>query len=78
MTEITKACIVAFKKARSSLVVWWIEKKKNRRWENVIFKALSTGLHEKVISGLDIQFVKKILLEMAIGQQVKEKGYDQN
>ena len=39
---------------------------------------LSTGLHEKVISGLYIQFVKKILLGMAIDQQVKEKGYDQN
>ena len=26
--EITNACIVAFMKARSSLVVWWIKKKK--------------------------------------------------
>ena len=29
-------------------------------------------------SRLDVQFVKKILLEMVIGQQMKEEGYDQN
>ena len=50
---------------------------------------LSNGLHEKVIcyviflcfitkSRLDVQFVKKIPLEMVIGQQMKEEGYDQN
>ena len=50
---------------------------------------LSNGLHEKVIcyviflcfitkSRLDVQFVKKIPLEMIIGQQMKEEGYDQN
>ena len=48
----------------------------------------SNGLHEKVIicyiimlyykSRLDVQFVKKIPLEMVIGQQMKEEGYDQN
>ena len=27
-------------------------------------------------SGLDVQFVKKISLEMVIGQQMKEEGYD--
>ena len=27
---------------------------------------------------LDIQFVKQILLEMVIGQQMKREGYDQN
>ena len=44
------------------------------------------GLHEKVMicsvcyiikNRLDIQFVKKILLKMIIGQQMKEEGYDQ-
>ena len=45
------------------------------------------GLHEKVMicftcyitkSRLDVQFVKKIPLEMVIGQKMKEEGYDQN
>ena len=27
---------------------------------------------------LDVQFVNKIFLEMGIGQQMKEEGYDQN
>ena len=48
---------------------------------------LPNGLHEKIMicftcyitkSGLDIQFVKKISLEMVIGQQLKEQGYNQN
>ena len=48
----------------------------------------SNGLHEKVIyvmllcyitkSRLDVQFVKKIPLEMVIGRQMKEEGLDQN
>ena len=29
-------------------------------------------------SRLNVQFVKKIPLEMVIGQQTKEEGYDQN
>ena len=29
-------------------------------------------------SRLDVQFVKKISLEMVIGQQMKEEGHDQN
>ena len=29
-------------------------------------------------SRLDVQFVKKIPLEMVIDQQMKEEGYDQN
>ena len=45
------------------------------------------GLHEKVMvcsicyitkSWLDVQFVKKIPLEMVTSQQMKEEGYDQN
>ena len=53
-----------------------------------IANLLSNGLHEKVMmcyiicyiikSRLDVQFVKKILLEMVIGQQMKEEEYDQN
>ena len=48
---------------------------------------LPNGLHEKVMifsicyinkSRLDVQFVKKISMEMVIGQQMKEEGYDQN
>ena len=48
---------------------------------------LPNRLHEKVMicsicyitkSRLDVQFVKKISLEMVIGQQMKGKGYDQN
>ena len=48
---------------------------------------LPNGLHEKVMicsicyvtkSRLDVQFVKKIPLEAAIGQQIKEERYDQN
>ena len=47
---------------------------------------LSNGLHEKVmicyiviLLKVDyVQFVKKIPLEMVIGQQMKEEGYDQN
>ena len=48
---------------------------------------LPNGLHEKVMifsicyitkSRLDLQFVKKILLEIVIGQRMKEEGYDQN
>ena len=48
---------------------------------------LPNVLHEKVMicsicyitkSRLDVQFVKKIPLEIVIGQQMKEKGYDQN
>ena len=48
---------------------------------------LPNGLHEKVMicsiyyiteGKLDVQFVKKISLEMVIGQQMEEEGYDQN
>ena len=48
---------------------------------------LPNGLHGKVMicsiyyitkSRLDVQFVKKIPVEMLIGQQMKEEGYDQN
>ena len=47
---------------------------------------LPNGLHEKVmicyiviLLKVDyVQFVKKIPLEMVIGQQMKEEGYDQN
>ena len=48
---------------------------------------LPNGLHEKVMicstcyitkSRLDVQFFTKIPLEMVIGQQMKEEGYDQN
>ena len=48
---------------------------------------LPNGLHENVMvcsicyiakSRLDLQFVKKILLEIVIGQRMKEEGYDQN
>ena len=48
---------------------------------------LPNGLHEKVMicsiyyitkGRLDLQFVKKILLEIVIGQRMKEEGYDQN
>ena len=45
---------------------------------------LSNRLHEKVMmcyitkSRLDAQFVKKIALEMLIGQQMQKEGYDQN
>ena len=48
---------------------------------------LPNGLHEKIMicfiryvtkSRLDVQFVKSILLEMVIGQQMKEEEYDQN
>ena len=48
---------------------------------------LSNELHEKVIifsicyitkSRLDVQFVKKISLEIDIGQQMKKEGCDQN
>ena len=49
---------------------------------------LLNGLHEKVMicyiicyitkSRLDVQFAKKIPLEMVIGQQMKEEQYDQN
>ena len=48
---------------------------------------LPNGIHEKVMissichitkSRLDVQCVKKIPLEMVIGQQMKEEGYDQN
>ena len=47
------------------------------------------GLYEKVMicyillchitkSRFDVQFIKKIPLEMVIGQQMTEEGYDQN
>ena len=48
---------------------------------------LPNGLHEKVMicficyitkNRSDVQFVEKIPLEMVIGQQMKEEGYDQN
>ena len=48
---------------------------------------LPNGLREKVMicsicyitkSRLDVQFLKRISLEMVIGQQMKEEGYDQN
>ena len=48
---------------------------------------LRNGLHEKVMicsichitkTRLDVQFVKKIPLEKVLGQQMKEKRYDQN
>ena len=41
MIEITKACILAFMKARNSLVVRCREKKKTEDGENVFFKALA-------------------------------------
>ena len=44
---------------------------------------LSNGLHDILYcyitkSRLDVQFVKKIPLEMVIGQQMKEEGHGQN
>ena len=36
----------------------------------------SNDHHEKVM--IDVHFVKKILLEMVIGRQIKEEGHDQN
>ena len=48
---------------------------------------LPNRLHEKLMicsicyitkSKLDVHFVKKIPLEMVIGQQMREEGYDQN
>ena len=48
---------------------------------------LQNVFHEKIMicsiccitkSRLDVQFVKKIPLEMVIGQQMKEERYDQN
>ena len=48
---------------------------------------LQNGLHEKVMicsishvtkSRLYIKFVRKIFLEIVIGQQMKEEEYDQN
>ena len=48
---------------------------------------LPNRLHEKLMicsicyitkGKLDVQFVKKIPLEMVIGQQMREEGYDQN
>ena len=48
---------------------------------------LPNGLHKKVMicsichvtkSRLDVQFVKKIPLEIVIGQQMQKEGYDQN
>ena len=44
---------------------------------------LSNGLHDKVNDmllkvDLDVEFVKKITLELVIGQQMKEEGHDQN
>ena len=63
--EIINACIVAFMKARNSLVVSWREKKKNERcilwklyfakiflltWKKLFMAdLLSNGLHEKVM-----------------------------
>ena len=41
MIKTTKAWIVAFMKARNSLVVWCREKKKAEDGENVFFKALA-------------------------------------
>ena len=48
--EITKTCIVAFMKARISLVVWWRKmKKKTEDGEYAFFKALAK--HQKVAHG---------------------------
>ena len=48
--EITKACIVAFMKARISFVVWWKKKKKKQKIVNMkLFKALAK--YQKVAHG---------------------------
>ena len=43
---------------------------------------LSNGLHEKannlLLSRLDVELVKKITLEIVMGQQMKEEVLDQN
>ena len=53
----------------------------------VMADLLPNGLREKVMicsicyitkSRLDVQLVKKMPLEMVIGEQMKEEGYDQN
>ena len=45
LIEIIKACVVAFMKARNSLVVWCREKKKKtENGENVFFKSLVKNL----------------------------------
>ena len=43
-----------------------------KRWWYVIL------LHDATKSRLDVQFVKKISLEMVIDQQMKEEGYHQD
>ena len=85
MIEITKACTLAFMKARNSFVVRCREKranwkKKTRYDESLFFKAIdnrfwltskSYSWFNKVFHGqpsrLDVEFVKKITLEMVIG-----------
>ena len=81
MTEITKGCTVGFMKARNCLG----KKNKTEDGENVLFKDLAksffVGMKKlfmvKLLSNA-LQFVKRILLEMVIGQHIKEEGYDQN
>ena len=53
MIEKAKVCIVAFMKARNSLVVWCREKQKNRRWWKYFLKLLLKIFceHEKVVPG---------------------------
>ena len=88
--EITNACTVAFMKARDSLVFLCREKrvnwkKKTETGENLFFKALanrfwltskSCSWFSKVVHGH--QFVKKIPLEVLIGQQMKKEGHNQD
>ena len=52
--EITKACIVAFIKARNSLVVWCREKKETVDGENVFFKAVAKVFLLKLLFVVDL------------------------
>ena len=80
--EITKACIVAFIKAKNSLVVWCIDGRKQKIVEMYFLKALAKNffLTWKSCSWptfYKMNFIKRSL-EMVFGQQMKEEGYDQN
>ena len=82
MIEIKKACTVALMKAKNFFFLVGRcreKKKKTKGGENMLFKAyfcqidfIKSKLYVTK-SRLDVEFVKKITLEMAIGQQIKKE-----
>ena len=91
VTEIIKACVAAFMKARNSLVIWCRERKKQKIVKMFFFKALAknflltwkccsgdllpNGLHEKVMI-CSICYITKSRLDVQLVKKIPMEKFN--